>query len=344
MSPAPTIQNRSRKVDLFVLVSHLSIGLLAAFSERFLHYVPWLWVRLLILSVLVLAAWLLFLRFRKAQHEAEEADGTAWQAQLDAMDQERQQWRRLCELNSHIMKIIDQFLKSRYRLNHSLATRLSDDLRAGNINVKTFKKALSEFDSERRAQVKDALGQISNDLRKDTFLRPGEASKAVKDFFKVSFYSVGPDPAGHDPCLVKKWRFFPNESEPKTEKFHYGEGAAGQAWEKKRIVVCERGGQDGRFKEMWGGQQSDYASMICVPAIADLPAHKVNDVHGVLTVHTSVRQGYFEETLEQFWADLFDPLCNALVYLDKSEYLIRTLVETVEALVIPQASSKTAPD
>jgi hypothetical protein len=232
-------------------------------------------------------------------------------------------------------------LKQRYRVLHQLVTHLKNLRTQNTLNKAAFEEALEDFDKERREHIKGALKQLSAFLREDDYLKPLSPGNAALDQFKVTFYAVEkrneqdePDPNGTE-FLVPKWRAIPNEGEPRTRRFAKTDGASGRAWSTKKTVVCERGGLDPQFKDMWegGGQKQKYKSMICVPAIEDIPTERINEVYGVLTIDTPVRDKYFSGHLEEFWGTLHQPICNLLIYCRESEALKEEIVASVRALL-----------
>lgn len=254
-------------------------------------------------------------------------------AEPDQADQ-IEKLKRYQYLHSHCLAVVSEFLKDRYKASHKLNKEIKEQLESENISLSSFTILLRDFDSLRREQIKSALQNISSFLPRDSFRKPKDADDFHKDIMKFSFYAVEYDTQTEEEYLVRKWRYYPNEGEPQTPKFKRTDGAAGIAWNTKRIVVCENGGEDPRFKDMWdgGGQKAEYASLICVPAIKDVPADKVSDVYGVLTVDSPVRKGYFQNHLEQFWADLFQPICNILIYCQESENKQDLLIKAVSKI------------
>src|ERR1017187_1503154 len=172
--------------EIFLIFSHLAIGGVAAFGENLVHQLPWPWARLAVLLAYVVAAWLIFRRLRRRQ----------WTAELQRVKAESDRWQRFWFLNSKMLKVIGQFLKDRYKVNCIAAHKLSEAIRKEELTRETYKAILREFDRQRGQQVKDALGQVSSDLLEDPYLRPAEAEAAVRDSFKVSFYSVQNDEHG----------------------------------------------------------------------------------------------------------------------------------------------------
>jgi hypothetical protein len=313
----------SHGLDLFVAVSHLAIGVLATFAFGAIEHlatVPKVTIALIYAAAAVsVYRWL----HRRARIET--------QSDVDAVGAELEKWKRYFLLQSGVSRIAGEFLKERYQLNHHVVGDIESLLARGRTAVSEYVAVIGEADKERRAQIKSALGQLSSTFVDDFCEKPKSADQAIADHFKLSYYGV--EKEGATEVLKPKWRFYPNEGEPRTKQFRMGEGASGRAWEQKRIIVCEDGGQDPGFKDMWegGGQRSHYASMVCVPAIVDIPADRLSVVRGILTVDTPIRHGYFAKALEQFWADLLQPICNILIYLDESEKLVRTIIEVLNA-------------
>jgi hypothetical protein len=311
---------RFTNIDVFVLLSHLAIGLMAAFAVEFLQFLH-LSVRITVLVLYLGAAWMIYSKIRQLQRRSEEL--------------EIEKWERYQFLSSRVLDVVGEFIKDRYKINHNLAREINDALDKGMLTQEAFQGFLDDFSKFRRVQIKTALSELSTALPRDTHKKPLDADSAVQDRFKISFYAVEYDSEIGEKCLLPKWRYYPNESEPRTKRFREGEGVAGLAWSDKRIKVCETGGENPHFKDMWegGGQKEQYASMICVPAIEDIPAEKMTDVYGVLTVDTPIRRGYFEDRMAQFWADLFEPICNLLIYCHEIEKVKEAVSNAIQTLV-----------
>jgi hypothetical protein len=309
-------------VDYFVAASHLVLGLVAVFSVEILKLFP-LSSRISIAALYLVVAGVVyfFLRQRLQGEETLEVEG----------------WKRFQLLSSHMLGVIADFLKDRYKVNHELATKIEGQIAQQTLTPASLESALLEADKERRAQIKSALSKVSTFIPEDTYRAPQKADLAVQDQFKISFYAVEKDPDEPGQCLLRKWRYYPNEAWPRTKKFRKGEGAAGKAWDTGRVVVCESGGKDPVFKDMWegGGQNANYASMICIPAIEDIPAERISEVYGVLTVDTPIRDGYYQRSLERFWPELFEPICNLLIHCHEAERVKTATVNAVRKLVPP---------
>lgn len=306
-------------VDLFVLISHLGIGSMAAFGVEFLKFLP-LYLRVCIGMFYLAAAWLIYTKVRQKQKRAEI--------------HEIENWRRYQILGSHMLGIIGGFVKDRYKVNHDLATRIENQCDTQTLTGESFQNLLNEFDKERRVHIKSALTKLSSFLPEDQYKEPIEADKVVQDCFKVSFYAVEKDPTDKELYLVPKYRYYPNEGEPRTKRFKMGEGASGLAWQDKTVIVCERGGEDERFRDMWpgGGQKAHYASMICIPAIKDMPGEKISDVYGVLTIDTPIRREYFDKRMLQFWGELLNPITDLLIYCNELERVTKDVNRATEIL------------
>jgi hypothetical protein len=237
-----------------------------------------------------------------------------------------------------MLEVVADFLKDRYKVNHDLATKIEGQIAQQTLTPASFESLLLEADKERLVQIKSALSKVSTFLPEDNYKAPQEADLAVQDHFKISFYAVEEDSEEEGGlALLPKYRYYPNEGWPRTKKFRKGEGAAGKAWDTGRIVVCESVANDPVFKDMWdgGGQKADYASMICVPAIEDIPAEKISGVYGVLTVDTPIKDGYFQRSLGRFWPELFEPICNLLIHCHEAERVKTATVKAVQKLAPP---------
>lgn len=306
-------------LDAFTAVSHILVGLLAALFLETVVKTPW-YIRVILVVAYLLLVYLVYRKIKQYEAKREETDLA--------------RWRRYQFLQSHLLSVTNEFLKDRYKINHDLAAKLNDHVDDNTITAASIQSLLEEHDKQRREQIKSALSSLSNFLPTDNFARPEDPDLAVQDRVKVSFFAVEHDPEVNEICLVPKYRFYPNEGQPITKRFKKGEGAAGIAWDMKRIVVCESGGKEQIFKDMWegGGQKKHYASMICVPAIEDIPAEKLSEVYGVLTIDTPTRRGYFQKNLAQFWADLFEPICNLLIHCHEAERVKKALIRGISVL------------
>lgn len=331
MSESSTKWSTHLGLDLFVAASHVAIALLASAAFEAIAKLEW-YYRVLIGAAYVSVALVIYFTVTRKDRK-------------NVRDQ-IEEWRRLDLMHSRMLEVSTQFLKARYQVIHGLVSKLEGLRESRSLSQETFDAALEEFDSQRREQYKDALSELKAFLREDNYLKPTSPNAAAQDEFKVTFYAVErlgtdfqPNAAGTE-YLVPKGRAIPNEGVPRTQRFQRGEGASGIAWETKRTVVCPHGGKDRLFKDMWdgGGQKERYKSMICVPAIEDIPAERMNDVYGVLTVDTSVREGYFAQELEQFWGALHQPLCNLLIYCRESERLKGAIVSAVGQLIADATS------
>jgi hypothetical protein len=233
-----------------------------------------------------------------------------------------------------MLEVVSEFLKDRYKVNHDLATKLSLQIDNHSVTTNSLKGVLEEADKQRREHIKSALSQLSSFLPADEYIKPKNADDTLKDHLKVSFYAVEFDSESKQERLLPKWRFFPNEREPKTQSFEKNQGAAGKAWAEKEVVVCEQGGEDSEFKEMRTGQKGEYASMACIPAIEDIPAERLSRIYGVLTIDTPVRRGYFQKALKPFWASLFEPVCNLLIYCHETEQVKLAVCKAISDIAL----------
>jgi hypothetical protein len=234
-----------------------------------------------------------------------------------------------------MLEVVAEFIKERYQINYELISKLNQLDDTGAVSAQTVKATLDEADKSRVEKVKEALKSLSSALREDIFKKPYTAEDINRDEMKVSFYAVESDPdVPGQKALIPKARYYPNEGAPRTKKFLEDEGVAGEAWSKKIVIICENGGEDPRFKEKRPGQRGEYASMICVPSIMDVPRYITSDVYGILTLDSPVRQGYFQGGSEKFWADVLQPICNILIYARESSRLIAVLNQMVDKLSI----------
>jgi hypothetical protein len=335
-------------VDAFVMLSHLAIALVAAFAFETVAHLP-LPLRIVMISAYMILAGFVYLRVKSSATKRMATDAAETESLLR---EELGEWKRFELLQRHTLSIVAEFLKDRYQVIHGLVSELERLRGTSEFSAHTLTNALEEFDKERRVHIKRALAQLSSFWTEDDYLKPTTPALATKDFFKATFYAVEKLDNNGEPSetgteyLVKKHRAIPNEGEPRTLRFRIGEGASGKAWETKRIVVCERGGEDKAFKQMWDEQQRAYKSMICIPAIEDIPSERMSDVYGVLSVDTPVREGYFSAELEQFWATLHQPVCNLLIYCRESERLKTAFVNVIHELSpeTPLHDEKLRPD
>ncbi|MBL8124185.1 MAG: GAF domain-containing protein [Blastocatellia bacterium] len=307
--------------NLLSVASHLLIALLVAFGHEAVKPAPgWVQVLLLVLLSIIIVALLRAISNRVSKSAMDILRGELT-AENDKLKAELEKQDRYNHLRRTMPDVVADFIRERYRANYSLTVELRRLIESKNVNIDSIRTALNQADNIRREKVKQALGRVSQILKEDIFKKPKDADGENNDKMGVSFYAVTSQENGPD-ILEKRYRAFPNEGEPKTPKFDLNEGAAGKCWAKREPIVCENGGEDLQFEEMRTGQKKDYASMICVPAVADFPKEKISEVYGVLTVHATERRGYFQQSLVQFWFDIFQPVCDALIYSGKSSELI----------------------
>jgi hypothetical protein len=326
-------------LDSFVLVSHLALALVASLAFEAVADLP-LWVRAVMVAVYLIGAYAVYIRVKLRAKTKVQTDIDVWKQHLQG---EIEKWKRIELLQRRMLGISAEFLKERYQVIHGLVSDLERLKVSPELSTKAIAQAFEDFDKERRSQIKRALELLSSFWTEDVYLRPDAPEEATTDFFKVTFYAV--ETAEVDgvlgPYLVPKARAIPNEGEPRTQHFKKGEGASGRAWATKKVVVCELGGKDPLFEDKWpgGGQKAGYKSMICIPAIEDIPSERMSEVYGVLSIDTPVREGYFQANLEQFWGALNQPICNLLIYCRESERFKTALVEVVK-LLVPNADGR----
>lgn len=313
--------------DLLNLISHLLVACLVAFGHKAIEEVPtWVQITLLVVLVILIVIVLRAIKNKTTKNEVDEIR-TQFEEEKGAIQCELEKQDRYNHLRKAMLDVIGDFIRERYRANYSLTVDLKRLIDGGLLTVENVQASLKQADDIRREKVKQALGRASQILKEDLFKKPTDADGENKDKMGVSFYAVVTKADGTE-FLEKRYRAFPNEGEPKTPGFKLNEGAAGKSWARKAPVICEMGGADPEFEEMWVGQKSDYASMACFPATADFPKEKISEVYGVLTVHSTEREGYFEKHLAQFWFDVFQPLCDALIYSGKSSELIEAISQS----------------
>jgi len=313
---------KNENLDFAVAIfTHFIAGLLVATGHFFVHDLP-VWVQVLLLVVLASLIAYLYKIVRKLPVHQE----------ITHLKNELEKMGRYYLLTKEMLELIGQFIKERHKTNLELTEALRKENADENMTAEKAIALLINTDNERREKVSNMFAGLSNMLEKDPFKRPTEVDDANKDEMKVSFYAVGQDPGNpSEEILYPTARYYPNEGEPITKKFNKGQGAAGKAWVEKSIVICENGGEDSNFTEMRPGQKVEYASMICVPAKADLPFFGTNEVYGVLTVDSAIRRGYFQEENRKFWADLLHPLCNTIIYARQYD-LIKAVSETIRTV------------
>lgn len=302
-------------LDLFALASHLTIAFVAAVGFEATRDLPF-WAQFVLSAMYVtLALWLYSALKRRRDRLFVGA-----RAEVDT-------WKRFRLLQSSIVAVLSQFLKDCYRVNRQLASDLSS-VAKDDLSVDLVIEGIEKADSERRQQIKTALHDLASYLKDDEYLKPTDATTAVQDNFKISFYGV--EKVGNSQSLKPKYRS--TDIEPTTKEILFGEGGSGTAWSTKRVVVCPNGGDSPPFEEMWTDQRRLYASMVCIPAIEDIPAEKYSEVVGVLTVDSSKRRGYFNKDLQDFWRELFEPICNLVVYCNESYRTKQELIAAVRVL------------
>jgi hypothetical protein len=312
--------------DLFFLLSHSAIGLVAAFGENLASRLN-LWPRAFLLVTYVAGAYWIYKKLKRS-----------------ALAQERHEissWSRSYHLVNGVLDAVGEFLKERYIVDTRIAAQLNQQVRDGTLTAEALGEVVKEADALRRTEVTRSLAELVHTFKEDSYLKPGKAMQAIQDIFKVSFYDVRT--VNGEEALYPKWRCYPNEGEPRTQKFSRGQGAAGKAWAEKRTFICETGGEDLDFEDMHGGKQKElYASMICVPAIINIPQDRVNEVYGILTIDSNTRRHYFQKSLHDFWATLLQPICNLLIYCDRSQRAKLAVSDAVAFLATRTSGSSAA--
>lgn len=319
-----------RGEDIFFGMSHIAVGLMAAFAVETIAELPAIARAMFVLAYVVIAFWIYW--WLKRTQRTSEREAT--EARIAAVGRYRQ-------LQADMLEIVGTFVKERYKTDHKLADKLIALSAEPEVDPAAALGIMEEWDEQRREQIKSALGQLCSSLVSDAYLKPTDPDKVVLDQFKVSFYAVTVDPETGAQYLAPEWRYYPAEGAPKTKGFGPNEGAAGKAWSSKEIVVCEYGGEDPQFKNMREGQKADYASMICVPAIEDIPSERMSEVYGVLTVDTPIRAGYFRQSHRQFWALQLQPLCSLLIYCRETKRVKDAFAQLAQHFVVPQKQQDT---
>lgn len=305
-----------------------SAALAIGIGHKFAEELPLYW-QIILLAMFVL---LLFGVYKKLHDRKtlsiEQAIRQEMQNIIDQLTQEMKKLKRYNHLRKTMLRVVAEFIKERYRTNFTLTLELEKLITSNNVNAETVKSVLFSADNVRREKTKEALHSVVDILKADTFKKPHDADADNKDKMGVSFY-LRVMREGTE-ILEKAYRYFPNEVEPKTKSFMKGEGAAGKCWRDNTPIICEDGGKDSLFKEMRDGQKQEYASMICIPANADFIKEKMTEFFGVLTIHSTEREGYFERGKEQFWFDLLQPICDVVIYSSKSSNLIETIGQSFD--------------
>jgi hypothetical protein len=315
--------------DLLLLFSHSITALLVSIFHHVIDpYPKWIKLSLLFLYlILIFAVYRFSKKLLKARAESDV------QRELAEQQRELANQQRYNHLRARMLEVVAEFIKERYQINYELISKLNQLDTTGEVSAQTVKAVLDDADRSRVEKIKEALKSLSSALREDVFKKPPKAEDINRDEMKVSFYAVENDPdVPARKALIPKARYYPNEGAPRTSKFSENDGVAGEAWGKRIVIVCENGGEDPRFMEKRPGQKEEYASMICVPSIMDVPGYKISEVYGILTLDSPIRRGYFQEGSEKFWADLLQPICNILIYARESSRLIATLNHIIDNL------------
>ena len=319
----PSFGERIAPQDVLFLISHLLIGGIAAFGEGLVSRLAF-WPRLFILLAYLAGAFFLY-RLLKRKELAQE-------------HREISNWNRFDHLVTGVSDAVGEFLKQRYTVDSRVAAQINQALSERTLTPESLSKIVKEADALRRAEVTQCLAEVVYTFKADEYLKPSRSTQSVQDTFKVSFYDVR-NVDGVE-ALYPKWRCYPNEGEPRTPRFLKNQGAAGRAWAEKRTFICEQGGEDPDFEDMHGGKQAElYASMICVPAVVNIPQDRVNEVYGVLTIDSNTRRGYFQKSLRDFWPRLVQPLCNLLIYCYCSQRAKQAVADAVTYLSKSRAAS-----
>lgn len=313
--------------NVVTFLTHLVPAALVAIGHHLVADAK-LWIQIVLLLTVVGC---LFVVYKWLISYGTKREQDPLRAEIEELKSERGKLRRYNHLRKSMLDGVGDFVRERYRANNTLTLELTTLIESQNMSIDSVKASLLQADATRREKVSETLGRLSELLKDDTFRRPRSADDDNKDRMSVSVYEVSKD--GDEKFLVPTHRHFPGRSKPQTPRFKLGEGAAGKAWRDEKIYICELGGDDPEFREMREGQKKEYASMICVPVIADYIKEKSREVIGILTIHSTERKGYFENAAREFWLDFLQPICDILVYSSKSKEQFKAISDAFESTV-----------
>lgn len=111
--------------------------------------------------------------------------------------------------------------------------------------------------------------------------------------FRATYMIVKKD--GNDEKLVYYAWYTPGGHPPRSKsegtKYKKGEGDAGLAWERERVVIEDKFKADKEWRENYQGQGRLYKSMACIP-VFDCTINGNDNVIGVITIDTNIK-GFF---------------------------------------------------
>ena len=222
-------------------------------------------------------------------------------------------------LTANTLNLITNILHDRVILNYDFNTKLQNLLEEGLENQKLI-DLINDQNKEKREQVNRIFARICEIYHADDFIRPEDLELQSNDKFKVSYYKVSENDKGEE-VLIPVYRCYPQEGWPETPEIPKGSkgGGSGLAWEKKKIITFEFGGEDPRFVNLRDDQTKEYASMFCYPVKEDIPKYKRDDVVGIITIDSRIRRGFFAEKHNDFWSDLTDPISKYLALINQMD-------------------------
>lgn len=252
----------------------------------------------------------------------------AWTAAAAMEIEERIKRRQHYTLLEGTLDSLNQAVQNRIIAMHEANNLLSRVITSGNAKKNEITDIIKISEGEKREHINSLFRDFCNTFKADTFLATEDPDKISDDVFKVSFYRV--DESDHS--LKPAYRAYPHDSIPQTCEIPYGEagGGAGLAWKYAKIIVMEDVANDQRWVDFRPGQRREYASMICLPVVKDIPKEPLRKVIGVLTVDSRIRKGFFSNNLETFWQSLSFPVCNFLILITENENRNKLLIQAIE--------------
>lgn len=228
------------------------------------------------------------------------------------------------------LNLITNILHDRVVINYDFNIKLQK-LLEGELDNQKFIDLITEQNKEKREQVNRIFARICEIYHADDFLKPENPESQSNDKFKVSYYKISKNDKQEE-VLIPMYRCYPQESWPETPSIPKGSsgGGSGLAWEKKKIITFEFGGEDPRFVNFRDEQKKEYASMFCYPIKEDIPKYEHDLIIGILTVDSRKRRGFFAEKYNDFWADLTNPISKFLVLINQMDKQRDLLIKTLK--------------
>jgi len=307
--------------NIFAFSGHFLAGLIIIsfhkIQEKLQLFSPELIVSIVVIYLLILILMYLFLHSKLKSFE----------------EKEKMRQRSSYSLLSGIIDSISQAIRDRLATTHMSNNLLLNIIKKGDITEGQLADILEQFEGEKRYQINTLFKNVCHALKRDMYGIPNDPDKFPEDVFKVSYYRK--KEVGGRECLVPAYRAYPHEGYPKTPEIPFGEagGGAGLAWKYGKIIVISDVENDERWVDFRDHQKAEYASMICIPVIMDIPKEALREIHGVLTIDSRIRRNFFEKRMEKLWEDITYPISYLLLLITESEKRNELLMEALQNIV-----------